>query len=222
MPLKPTKAVFYDLDGTLVDSAVTVTDIINMMRQQMALPQVSAEFIRPLTSLGGRQLILSSLSCDEMEVDAHLGEFRQRYKAAKIEPETLFPDVIKTLDGLQAKGIVTAICTNKPRQLAELTLRSVGINDYFPELICDGEAVRNKPAPDPLNELLKRFGFQFDEVLYVGDTRTDFYAAEAANIDFLLFNSGYDVEFEQSLSKDKVLSRHGDVLLYATLYRLFE
>ena len=46
MPSRPPKAVIYDLDGTLVDSAVTVTDIINMMRREM-VPPVAAEFIRP-------------------------------------------------------------------------------------------------------------------------------------------------------------------------------
>ena len=102
MPSRPPKAVIYDLDGTLVDSAVTVTDIINAMRQEMALPPVSAEFIRPLTSLGGRQLILLALGCDETAVDGYLEDFRCRYKAAKIEPDTLFAGVIETLDRLRA------------------------------------------------------------------------------------------------------------------------
>lgn len=214
MPSRPPKAVIYDLDGTLVDTAVTVTEIINVMRQEVALPPVSAEFIRPLTSLGGRQLILSALGCDETAVDGYLEDFRCRYKAAKIEPDTLFAGAIETLDRLRGKSIAMAICTNKPRQLAELTLHSVGIDDYFSELICDGETVRNKPAPDPLNELLSRLRVQRDDVLYVGDTRTDFEAAAAANIDFFFYDSGYDVDLASAISKDRLLSRHADILLY--------
>ena len=218
IPSRPLKAVIYDLDGTLVDSAVTVTNIINVMRREMALSPVSAEFIRPLTSLGGRHLILTALGCEVKEVDGRLEEFRQRYKAAKIEPDTLFADVEETLDALQAKGIATAICTNKPRQLAELTLRSLRINGYFPELICDGEAIQNKPAPDPLNDLLARLSVHPTEAVYVGDTRTDFEAANAANIDFLYFDSGYDVDLAVAISKDKLLSRHVDILLYMKRY----
>jgi phosphoglycolate phosphatase-like HAD superfamily hydrolase len=51
-------------------------------------------------------------------------------------------------------------------------------------------------------------------VLYVGDTRTDFEAAAAANINFLFYDSGYDVEIASAISKDRLLSRHTDIMLY--------
>ena len=56
------------------------------------------------------------------------------------------------------------------------------------------------------------------EAVYVGDTRTDFETANAADIDFLYFDSGYDVDLAVAISKDKLLSRHVDILSYVNQF----
>lgn len=184
--------VIYDLDGTLIDSAMTVTDILNRMLLEKSKPLLPVEIVRPLTALGGRELIEQSLACEISEVDELLDEFRSYYAEAVIDPKTLFPEVAEVLNSLKTLGYRLAICTNKPRLLAEKTIKAVGLKGFFDFMLCGGEAESNKPSPDPLIRILQHFKTKPDEALFVGDSEVDFLAAKGASVPFVFYDSGYD------------------------------
>ena len=184
--------VIYDLDGTLVDSAVTVTAVLNVFRRKQSKSLLSPEHVRPLTSLGGHELIRQSLGCAEQEVDTYLHEFRRLYAETEISPDTLFPQVTETLRRLKMAGCRLAICTNKPRDLAEKTLAAVEILNHFDYVLCYGEASRNKPAPDPVIKILRSFDLLSNRACFIGDSEADFLAARSSGVAFIFYNSGYD------------------------------
>ncbi len=72
--------VIYDLDGTLVDTARIVTEILNQMREQDNRAHLRLENVRPLTTNGGAEMIRIALNCPSNKVTEKLGEFRERYK----------------------------------------------------------------------------------------------------------------------------------------------
>ena len=184
--------VIYDLDGTLVDSAVTVTTVLNVLRRNQSKSLLSAEHVRPLTSLGGHELIRQTIGCADQEVDAYLNEFRRLYAETEICPNTLFPQVTEVLERLKIAGCQLAICTNKPRDLAEKTLGAVEILDHFDYVLCCDEASRNKPAPDPVIKILKNFDLLSDRACFIGDSEADLLAARSSGVAFIFYDSGYD------------------------------
>ena len=117
--------VIYDLDGTLVDSAITVTKVLNTMRQSRELPELEVSFLRPLTALGGNELIKIALQCESREIDGLLSEFRGIYSQVKIGLETVFEGVFETLGAIKRQGCKLSVCTNKHRNLAIKTLEAV-------------------------------------------------------------------------------------------------
>ena len=184
--------VIYDLDGTLVDSAITVTTVLNILRQKQSKSLLSAEFVRPVTSLGGHELIRQALECADQEVDVYLNEFRRLYAETDIGSDTLFPEVSETLGRLKMAGCRLAICTNKPRDLAEKTLAAVELLDQFDFLLCYDEAARNKPAPDPVIKILKNLDCSPDRACFIGDSEADLLAARGSDVAFIFYDSGYD------------------------------
>ena len=105
--------VIYDLDGTLVDSAITVTKVLNTMRQSRELPELEVSFVRPLTALGGNELIKIALQCESREIDGLLSEFRGIYSQVKIGLETVFEGVFETLGAIKRQGCKLSVCTKK-------------------------------------------------------------------------------------------------------------
>ena len=98
----------------------------------------------------------------------------------------------EVLGRLKIAGCRLAICTNKPRDLAEKTLGAVEILDHFDYVLCCDEASRNKPAPDPVIKILKNFDLSSDRACFIGDSEADLLAASSSGVDFIFYDSGYD------------------------------
>lgn len=205
--------VIYDLDGTLVDSAITVTDILNNMRSPLKMGALETSFVRPLTALGGEALIKIAMNCDDTKVTEYLNEFRQIYARSEIHPDTIFAGVIKTLQSLKDRGIQLAICTNKPRDLAIKTLNALNLIPFFDCNICGDDVSESKPSADPLFKIISALSIDVSKCIFVGDTSVDYIAAKACGMDFLFYDSGYDAMLYDAHNPVRIVS-HIEVLSY--------
>ena len=190
------QTVIFDLDGTLVDSAVTITSTLNIMRDREKLVPLDIEEVKPFISLGAEKLLEAMLPQQNINTQTKLKDFRRLYLEAEIQPGDLFKGVSDTLILLKSLGVRLAICTNKPRLLTEKTLAATGIARQFDCIICGAEAPNDKPAPDQLLLILEKLRSQRQECLFIGDTRVDHEASLAADIPFMYFPSGYDPEID--------------------------
>jgi len=205
------KVVIYDLDGTLVDSAQVVAQILNEMRSLINFEHLDIETVRLLTAKGGEEMIREALCCAEDQVSGRLKRFREKYARKSTGTELLFPGVRTILTTIKRAGSFLCICTNKPRLLTEKTLKDTGIHEFFDYSICQGEARRDKPNPDPLNEIIDLYKVARSQSLFIGDTRTDLQASRRARIDFIFFDSGYDLNMRAE-SGLKTINNHKQIL----------
>ena len=205
--------VIYDLDGTLVDSAITVTDILNSMRSSLKMGALETSFVRPFTALGGEALIKMAMNCDDSEVTGYLNEFRQIYARLEVHPDTIFAGVIETLQSLKDCGIHLAICTNKPRDLAIKTLNALKLTPFFDCKICGDDVANLKPSTDPIFKITRSLSIEVSRCIFVGDTSVDYNAAKACDMDFLFYDSGYDDMLLEAHNPERIVS-HVEVLSY--------
>ena len=187
------RVVIYDLDGTLIDSAWIVADILNRMRKGENVAPLTIEDVRLLTSLGGENMIKMALNCPTNKIGEKLAEFREAYRLTTTTEALVFPGVKAVLHHLKTHGIGVALCTNKPENLAIKTLKETKLYDVFDYAVYYNESGFNKPHPEPLNKIVDYFDLPKSHFVFIGDTETDLLAAQRAHLEFIFFDSGYDL-----------------------------
>lgn len=214
------KGIAFDLDGTLVDSAPGLTDAIDNALYALELPSAGEE--RVVTWIGNGADVLVERALTWALKDKTPTPEQQRmmrklfdsyYASFAEEGSFLFPDVAATLQALHDKGIPMAVVTNKPSPFVAPILTALGIGDYF-QVIIGGDDVRaKKPHPAPLYLVLGKFGLYPHELLFVGDSRNDIQAAQAAGAHSVGLTYGYNYGEAIALSKpDLVFDRFSDLL----------
>jgi phosphoglycolate phosphatase len=185
--------VIYDLDGTLVDSAQIVTGILNSMRQEIGKSPIDKMRLLPLLSRGGEELVSGALELTQSaQISLALEEFRGRYLEFLTPPDSLYPNVVKTLEQLQALNCSLGICTNKPRNLVNKVLADLNLGQFFSFISAGGDLPTKKPHPDNLRVCLEHFGVQPNQALLVGDSTVDQSLARNLDVHFVHYTPGYD------------------------------
>ena len=180
------KAILFDLDGTLVNSAPTVLDIINQVRRQNNLKNIKLNpSIEQIISLGGRDMIVNLISKDN--VDDNLNTFRVMYEDYDLTNEILFDGVKELLPALRQKYSL-AVLTNKPKLLVNKTIIHHNIESFFDCIVCREDVMKKKPDPEGFNLILKTLNLIKDEVIYVGDSVVDLELAKSLRVEFFLYN----------------------------------
>ena len=209
--LKSPRLIVYDLDGTLVDSANVVAGILNEMRVKLGKKPLTKEDFYPWLSLGGEDLVGNGLGISQNIVSSYLTEFRARYLKLTTPNDCVYDGVFESLDYLKKANFFIALCTNKPRPLAEKVLVDSGLNYYFAFIVAGGDLPDKKPHPSNLISCQNYFGVSAEETVLVGDSKVDQQLANNLNVPFIFYPHGYDdgVDIEFVGSR---LEKHTDII----------
>ncbi len=178
------KAVLFDLDGTLLDTAPDMANAANCVLADYGLSPLNARQIQANTSYGARGLLRAGFGdhIEGKDLGALRESFLQHYANNICTTTQIYSGVVTLLDGLEAMNVPWGIVTNKPGFLTEMLL------PYFPRLLSTGTLVcadtlsKAKPHPDPLLHAAKQLGVDNQACLYIGDIEGDIIAANAANM----------------------------------------
>ncbi len=205
------KAVLFDLDGTLIDTAADFVRIIGKMsRENNWQPPAEAD-IREQVSAGASamvQLMLrhnGELTHSADELLSFRQQFLDDYEADICVDSCLFPALEEVLIALEENNVPWGIVTNKPRYLAEQLLNVMQLDERCAVLVCPDDVSRPKPDAEPMYMALEKLGIPrgaAGSVIYVGDHVRDIDAGKAAGMPTILAAYGYiPPEDQKSLKK---------------------
>lgn len=188
------KAVLFDLDGTLIDTAADFVRIIQAMCREQNRPVVDAAAIRSQVSEGGRamvKLVFPELDVDDPILWQHRQDFLDRYGADIAVDTTLFAGMDTLLQQLEQRAIPWGIVTNKPRWLSEALLKALALTERCQVLVCPEDVKQTKPDPEPMFLAAKQLDIAAKDIIYIGDHPRDIDAGKAANMPTVLAAYGY-------------------------------
>ncbi|MER0238307.1 phosphoglycolate phosphatase [Fulvimarina sp. MAC8] len=198
------RAVLFDLDGTLVDSAPDIREALNETMVEKGIVPFDLQDVRTMIGGGVALLIERALTRREREADeAEKAEIVDRF-VALYEPRatrltTLLPGVSEALAASRSHGAKTALVTNKPAGPALSILRHFAIADQFDLVVGGDTGPAKKPAPDLLFHAARQLGVEPADSLFVGDSENDVTAAKAAGMPVAALKDGYTALSIESL-----------------------
>ena len=176
-----TKAIVFDLDGTLLDTLADLAASTNYALRSCGMPEHSIDDVRRFVGNGVRMLMTRAVPDGESNprFDEAFSVFRQHYMQHCLDTTCPYPGIMDALARLKERGMMLAIVSNK-MQAATEELRQHFFSQYIDVAIGESAAIRKKPAPDTVNEALRLLGISHDEAIYVGDSDVDIDTARAA------------------------------------------
>lgn len=187
------QAVFFDLDGTLADTADDLAAPIHAMRAARGLAPIAASELRPLTSMGARGLIGKGLGFapGDAEYEPLRQEFMLHYEAGMLIRTRLFEGMPEVLDALDAAGIKWGVISNKIERLVKPIVAGLGLADRSVCAIGGDTTAHAKPHPAPLLHGAALAGVHAADCVYIGDDKRDIEAGHAAGMLTIAAAYGY-------------------------------
>lgn len=193
---EPIRAVLFDLDGTLADTALDLGFALNQQRRLHGLLPLPQEMIRPQASHGARGLLKLGFDVtpESPDFSALRTEFLALYAQHICDHTVLFPGIPELLQALEARGLRWGVVTNKPARFTLPLMQALKL-DRRAACIVSGDTTANaKPHPEPLLAASAQVRVAPAACLYVGDAERDVEAAVAAGMTALIANYGYIAE----------------------------
>jgi 2-phosphoglycolate phosphatase len=182
-PLPAPRAVLFDLDGTLADTAPDLAAAVNWLRSERGLEPTPYALLRPTASAGARGMIGAAfgLAPGDEGYEALRQQWFDRYQANMSAHSTLFDGIVELLDGIRAAGMEWGIVTNKPMRFTDPLLPQIGLA-HAGCVVSGDTTAHSKPHPAPLLEGARLLGLDPATCWYVGDDLRDIEAGQAAGM----------------------------------------
>ncbi len=188
------KAVLFDLDGTLIDTAADFVRIIQDMCRHEGREIVAADLIRTQVSEGARamvKLVYPELDVTDPVFLGHRQRFLDLYGEDIAVETDLFDGMYPLLEQLENQQIPWGIVTNKPRGLSEALLEALNLTQRCAVLVCPEDVTKTKPDPEPMYLAAQQLAIDPKQIIYVGDHPRDIDAGRNANMYTILAAYGY-------------------------------
>ncbi|NQV20992.1 MAG: phosphoglycolate phosphatase [Rhodospirillales bacterium] len=211
------RAIVFDLDGTLIDTAPDLCGALNWVLAREGRPLVPVEDVRHMVGEGARKLIERGLAASGPppsadDVEGHVVHFLDHYRRNLSAHSVPFPGVEETLDALADLGAQVAICTNKPQGLAVQLLDELGLGHRFPVILGGDSLPVKKPNPGHVIGTVERMGAALGDVVFVGDSHVDVAAARGAGVPVVAVSFGYSLVDATELGADVVIDTFPELL----------
>jgi len=187
------RAVLFDLDGTLIDSAPDLGGAADDLRRAKGLESLPFERYRPHAGAGARGMlqVAFGLTPDDVAYEAERELFYRAYEARLTRLTRAFDGVADLLDRLVVGGLPWGVVTNKAHRFADPLARAMPLFDGASAFVCGDTTPHAKPHPAPLLEAARRLSLQPGECIYVGDDLRDIQAGRAAGMRTVAAAYGY-------------------------------
>ncbi len=187
------RAVLFDMDGTLLDTAPDFIAVAQAMRMARGLAPVADRQIRDVVSGGARAMVLAAFDADPMsdEFETLRLEFLERYQEHCAIASHLYDGMEQLLADIEQANLLWGVVTNKPLRFAEPIMQQLNLAARSAVLICPDHVSKSKPDPEPMVLACSKLGLDPASVLFVGDDLRDIESGRAAGSKTAAVRYGY-------------------------------
>ncbi|KAF0223434.1 MAG: Phosphoglycolate [Rhodospirillaceae bacterium] len=203
------RAAIFDLDGTLIHSLPDLTVAVNKTLADWERAPLPDSEVGPMVGDGAGTLVTRAFNArgglPGPDVAPYLQRFLDHYEPHATDLTRPWPGVIETLEYLRAKGLILAVCTNKPTKATHDILSTLGLDHFFAVVVGGDDAPALKPNPAHINAVLDRLGMNHEDAVMVGDSINDVLAAKGAKVPVVVLSFGYSRVPPHELGADLVV-----------------
>ena len=187
------RAILFDMDGTLLDTAPDFVAVCQAMRATHGLTPADEQRIRDVVSGGARAMVCATFDLDAGAegFEALRLEFLERYQEHCAVLSKPFAGMPELLADIEAAHLKWGVATNKPVIFAEPIMQQLELADRSAVLVCPDHVQRSKPAPDMLLLACEKIGIAPQDTLFIGDDARDIEAGRAAGCKTAAVTYGY-------------------------------
>lgn len=208
------RALVFDFDGTLIDSAPEITHALNDTLALYGRDPLTVEQVRGMVGDGSGSLLRAAFTAsgtplEETALPEALARYGDIYYARSADPSCLYPGVAETLEALVSRGVKLGLCTNKPERITRKVLDLVGLAPLFSAVAGGDTLPVRKPDPGPVRHVMQALGA--GPAAMVGDGVNDVLSARGAGIPVVLVSFGYPRGDVHALGADVVIDHFVDL-----------
>lgn len=200
---RPVDLLVFDLDGTLVDSAIDISRAVNYALERSGLAELPVALIRTFIGDGAPVLVRRALDAagSRLDVEPVLALWRSYYRDHLLDDTVLCPGAREVLEVFKHKKL--AVLTNKPAEPSAAILRGLGVEHYFFSLIGGDSLPTRKPDPQGLHRILDESAVPAERAVLIGDSLVDLQTARHAGVTSCIVSGG--------LGAYTLDGQHGDI-----------
>ena len=192
------KLIIFDMDGTLVNSSITIANAINYVRKNLGFEPMDEEKILRLVNdhtINPAQTFYHAKAFD----GDHEKWFSEYYTKNHEIELVLYKGIKELLEMLKAQGKKLAVATNAYRGSTIESLTYLKVYHLFDSIACYDDVLQGKPHPDMLFKILDELDMTVEESIFIGDGPRDEMAAKAANMDYIMVDWGFTEHGEKEV-----------------------